>query len=180
MTELIQTTLPYKVLVSHILLVVIILAFIFGKSWGSGIVRFLGKNSVLLGFLVSLGAVIGSLFYSNVVGFEPCVLCWWQRVFLYPTALILGIALWKKDKGVFRYVSPLAVLGGIVALYQSYANMGWGSILPCTAEGGACSKLYVFAFGYITIPVMSLTICLYLLVIAWANKIYSRNENSNS
>ncbi len=179
MIELVQTLLPYKVLASHILLVLLVLALLSRKGWGRDITEFIGKHALLLGFLVSLGAVSGSLFYSWIVGFEPCILCWWQRVLLFPTALIFLVALIKKDRGVFKYIVPLVTLALIIGLYQAFANMGWGSILPCTAEGGACSKEYVKAFGYITIPVMSITVSLYLLLISWANRIY-RNENSNA
>jgi disulfide bond formation protein DsbB len=179
MVELLQTIIPYKVFFAHIVFVVLLFAIFFRRSWGRGVVRVLGRYAILLGFLISLGAIVGSLFYSEIVGFEACVLCWWQRVLLYPTAILFGIALWKKDRGVFKYVVPLVILAAIIGSYQAYANMGWGSILPCTAAEGACSKIYVKAFGYITIPMMSLTVSLYLLLMSWVNRIYLR-ENSNA
>lgn len=137
---------------------------------------FLGKNAMVLALLVSLTAIVGSLFYSEVIGYEPCVLCWWQRVFLYPLVIIFGMAIWKKLSSAFLYSVPFVILGGIVAAYQSYISLGGYSVLPCTAVGSACAKVYVMSFGYITIPLMSLTIAFYILLLAWVHKIY-KNES---
>lgn len=178
MFESITSLIPYLVLFSHIAFGFLILAIIFRESWGKDIYNFLGKNANLFGFLISLLAIIGSLFYSEIVGFAPCVLCWWQRVFLYPLAVIFGVALWKKLPQVFLYAVPLALLAIVFAGYHSYTSLGGTSVLPCTAVGGECSKVYVKAFGYITIPFMSLTIAFYILLLSWINKLY-RNENSN-
>ena len=179
MVENISFLLPYLVLISHVVFVFLLLAIIFRNSWGRSIQTFFGKYALLLAFLVSISAVIGSLFYSEVVGFEPCALCWWQRVSLYPLVVIFGMAIWKRTANAFLYAVPLTLLGTLVAAYQSYVSLGGVSLLPCTAIGEACSKIYVIAFGYITIPFMGLTVALYILLLAWANKIY-RDENSNA
>ena len=168
---------PYGILVSHVVFVIVLLAVISRRSWGKDISLWVGKHAVLLGFLVALSSVLGSLFYSEIVGFPPCVLCWWQRVFLYPQVLLFLVALWKGKRGVFLYSVPLVSLSAILALYHEYVYMGGTSILPCTALGGACAKIYVLAFGYITIPMMSLTAAALLLLLAWANKVY---ENRNA
>lgn len=168
MVEVIQAFVPFLVLASHILLVVII----FSRSLRS----FINRDILLFGLLITLGAVVGSLFYSEVVGFEACILCWWQRLFLYPQAVLFSVAYLKNDRSVFSYSVPLSILAGVIALYHSYVYWGGESILSCTSLGGACSKIYVYAFGYITIPVMSLTVALYLLLLAWINK----NARSNS
>ncbi|MEK9171893.1 MAG: disulfide bond formation protein B [Patescibacteria group bacterium] len=175
MVENIAFLLPYLALVSHIAFVILLLSLIFRNSWGKEIAHRLGRHAVSLAFMVALAAIIGSLFYSEIVGFEPCVLCWWQRVFLYPTVFIFAAALWRKDRSVFSYVLPLIVLGGIIAVYQAQVDFGGSSLLACTDGEGACSKIYVMAFGYITIPTMSLTVSLYILLLAWANKIYGKN-----
>ncbi len=167
---------PYAVLASHLLFVFLVLALIFRKSWGKSAGIFLGKNTILFAFFVSVAAVAGSLFYSEIIGFEPCVLCWWQRIFLYPLVIIFGLALWKKAPKPFLYATPLAILALVVATYHSYVSLGGTSVLPCTAVGGACAKVYVLAFGYITLPLMGLTIALFILLLAWADKIY-RNES---
>ncbi|MBX4181419.1 disulfide bond formation protein B [Candidatus Parcubacteria bacterium] len=179
MTHLIQTALPYIVVASHVLLVILFFAAISHKSWGKDITHFIGKHALLLGSLIALGAVSGSLFYSEIVKYEPCTLCWWQRIFIYSQLPIFLVALKKKDRSVFTYSLILSILAGILALYQSYVYMGGTSILPCTALGGACSKNYVMEFGYISIPSMSLTVVLYFLIIGWFNRLY-KHENSHS
>jgi disulfide bond formation protein DsbB len=167
--------LPLLVLVSHIVLVILVAALLAHNTWGRKVKDFLGRHALWLGLFVTLVAVLGSLFYSQVKGFEPCVLCWWQRVLIYPQPLLFLIALKFKDRTVFRYVASLAALALIIGLYQSYTSLGGASVLPCTAVGGACSKVYVKEFGYITIPLMSATISLYVLLLAWANKLYKRD-----
>ncbi len=179
MTETIRIALPYLALISHFFLAVLLILVICRRSFGGKTVDFIGKNSLLLGLLISLGAVAGSLFYSEIIGYEACVLCWWQRVFLYPQLVLFAVALWKSDRSVFAYSAVLSALAGVIALYQSYVYMGGISLLPCTAVEGACSKIYVMEFGYITIPVMSLTAVLYYLLLAWVNRLY-RNENRHA
>ncbi len=166
-------------LLSHILWLIIVFSFIFRKTWGRKIVYFIGKNALVLGFAVSLLGIAGSLSYSNIVGFPPCILCWWQRIFIYPNLILFLVALKGRDHEVFKYVLPLSSIGGIIALYHSYIHLGGSSITPCTALGSACAKVYVLSYGYITIPMMSLTIAVYLVTLSLIYKYYAKN-NSNS
>ena len=168
----IANLIPYLVLVSHVVLVILLVSLITKNS----LAYWIGKHAIWLAGLAVLVAVGGSLFYSEIMGFEPCVLCWWQRVFLYPLVIIFGISIWKKINTAFLYAIPLLIMSTLVSAYQSYANLGGASILPCTAAGGACSKVYVMAFGYITIPVMSLTISLFIIMLVWADYVYRRNQ----
>lgn len=170
MVNLLQQLLPIGVVISNVFAAILLLALIFKRR--SSLVHFVGKHAVSLGFLLALGAVIGSLFYSEIIGFEPCVLCWWQRVAIYPLLALFTVAVYKKDRGVFSYVVPLSLIATVISLYHSYVYWGGKSILPCTALGGACSKIYVYAFGYVTIPAMVLSIAVLMLLFAWANKVY--------
>ena len=167
---------PLGILVSHAVLVFLLLALIFRKSWGRSVVRRVGQHAVKLGFLVSSASILGSLFYSEIVGFPPCVLCWWQRVLIYPQVILFVTALLKRKSDVFIYAVPLSILSALVSFYHQYVYMGGKSLLPCTALGGACSKIYVMAFGYITIPMMSLTAALSILILAWAHRIHENRH----
>jgi len=178
MVESLNFLIPLFALASHVLLVILFFAILSRNSWGKEIVDWLGKYATGLALIVSLLAVITSLYYSEIVGYVPCVLCWWQRVFIYPLIIIFGVALWKKISTAFLYAVPLALLGTLVALYHTYSNLSGNSLLPCTAVEGACAKIYVMAFGYITIPSMSLTVFLYILLLAWAHRIYDKNSNT--
>ena len=123
----------------------------------------LGRNGLWLAFFVTLAGVLGSLYYSEIAGYEPCSLCWWQRIFLYPQVVLLGMALAKRDTRIIDYALVLAVLGALIAGYHTTFQFT-DTVLPCPAGGGDCGKLFVHEFGYITIPVMSLT--MFLVIIA--------------
>jgi disulfide bond formation protein DsbB len=106
--------------------------------------------------LVSV-SVTGSLFFSYVLEFEPCVLCWYQRICLFPLVLILGAGLFPSfDRSVLKYSLPLAIAGGLTALYHSllYAGIIPENIQPCS-KGVSCTEKYIELFGFISIPMLS-------------------------
>ncbi|MEK7609203.1 MAG: disulfide bond formation protein B [Patescibacteria group bacterium] len=126
---------------------------------------FIRNRVLLLSFLVALAAVLGSLFYSEVAGYPPCELCWYQRIFMFPQVFILGLALIKKDIAVIPYVKTLSIVGALVAGYQSLLQMNLVPSLLCSATTPSCAQRFVMGFGYITLPVMSLTAFLLLILI---------------
>ncbi len=119
-------------------------------------------------FLVT-SSTLGSIFFSSVMEFAPCVLCWYQRICLFPLVLIIGMGLFPVDKKVVRYALPLAITGWLIALYHSllYSGIIPESIQPCT-QGVSCTEEYIDLFGFITIPMLSLmsftTIIILLLI----------------
>jgi len=91
-----------------------------------------------LAWLVALAATLGSLYFSEIRHFNPCPLCWAQRIFMYPLAVILGIAAFVGDHGVRRYVLPLAALGLGFAIFQNLETWGFvQSIKACTVNAAA-------------------------------------------
>ena len=106
--------------------------------------------------LVSV-SVMGSLFFSYVMEFAPCVLCWYQRIFLFPLVLILAIGLFPFDKKVVKYALPLAIAGWLTAVYHNllYAGFIPKSIQPCS-QGVSCTEEYINLFGLLSIPMLSL------------------------
>lgn len=116
----------------------------------------LKANSLYVAFLAALSATLGSLVLSEVYHFRPCELCWYQRIMVYPMVLILPIGILTRDKKVYLYVLPLAVLGLAIALYHSLLQYGVipQSIAPC-AWGVSCTTNYFTWLGFITIPLMS-------------------------
>ena len=105
--------------------------------------------------LVSVSITI-SLFFSYVLEFEPCVLCWYQRICLFPLVFILGAGLFPFDKSVIKYSLPLAIAGGLTALYHTllYAGIIPENIQPCS-KGVSCTEKYIELFGFISIPMLS-------------------------
>ena len=102
-------------------------------------------------------STLGSLFFSYVVGFAPCVLCWYQRIFLFPLVILLAMGLFPFDKSVIKYALPLAIAGWLTALYHNllYSGIIPESIQPCS-QGVSCTEKYIDLFGFITIPMLSL------------------------
>lgn len=115
------------------------------------------RNGLWLAFAVAFGAVVASFVYSDVIGYAPCVLCWYQRAFMIPLAVILAIAAWRKDRSIVPYALALAAIGGLIAINHVWLQSVGGSLIPCPADGPSCDQRFVYEFGYITIPVMSLT-----------------------
>ena len=106
--------------------------------------------------LVSVSTAI-SLFFSNVLDYAPCVLCWYQRICLFPLILILAAGLFPEfDKSVIKYALPLSIVGGLIAFYHSllYAGIIPENIQPCS-QGVSCTEKYIELFGFISIPMLS-------------------------
>jgi len=107
-------------------------------------------------WLLAAIATIGSLFFSEIMGIEPCSLCWYQRIFMYPLVVILLIGMFPPDFRVVRYALPLAVLGWGVAVYHYLLYTGYipENMQPCS-EGVSCTDIDLELLGFITIPMLS-------------------------
>ncbi|MBL4904055.1 MAG: disulfide bond formation protein B [Desulfocapsa sp.] len=112
---------------------------------------------LFLCWLVASLSTTGSIFFSSVMEFTPCLLCWYQRISLFPLVLILGAGLVSFDRSVVKYSLPLAAAGWLVALYHTllYSGIIPDNIQPCT-QGVSCTEKYIDLFGFITIPMLSL------------------------
>ena len=111
---------------------------------------------VFLAFLVSLIATLGSLFFSEIMNFIPCSLCWYQRIFMYPLVFIFLINLLFPDDKIFKYSFPLVFIGWIIAIYHNLLMFKIipENLSPCV-QGIPCSVDYLNWFGFITIPLLS-------------------------
>lgn len=118
---------------------------------------FLRQNALYIAWIIALLAVIGSLYFSEVKGFAPCVLCWFQRIAIYPLVVLIPIGIIKKDPRVADYVLSLTIVGTLISIYQNllYYKILPESISPCSA-GVSCTTKYVEYFGFLTIPLLSL------------------------
>jgi disulfide bond formation protein DsbB len=111
---------------------------------------------VFVCWLIACVSTLGSLFLSEVMGFAPCVLCWYQRIVMYPLVIILPIGLFPFDRNVVRYAFPLSVAGVLLAGFHLLLVAGYipESIKPCV-QGVPCSEVQVEWFGFVTIPLLS-------------------------
>ena len=114
-------------------------------------------NFLFAAWLVATTSVLGALFLSEVVGIAPCVLCWYQRVFMFPLVAVLAVGLFPLDPKVLRYSLPLVAGGWLVALFHVLLTEGVipPRLSPCVS-GIPCSQVEVEWFGFVTIPLLSL------------------------
>lgn len=157
----------FLTLLSNIIFVAVLVVILVHSDTRGKFYSFVHKYILELLFWGILSAVIGSLIYSDIVGFPPCDLCWYQRICLYPQLVIVLMAMFKKDKTIIDYLVPLSVMGAIVALYQSFIQWGFslGSVVGCASVGEACAKVYFKEYSYITIPFMSFTVFMYIIAL---------------
>lgn len=134
------------------------------------------KNILVIGFLIALAAVISSLIYSNVIGYPPCLLCWYTRIAFYPQVILFGIALWKKDFKIVDYAIGLTILGLFISTYHVISESIGRTFLPCEASGPSCLIKYVHEYGFITIPVMGLVSVITLLLLLLLSKSSQRTS----
>ena len=112
---------------------------------------------VFAAWLVAAFSTLGALFFGEVMNLPACVLCWYQRIFMFPLALILPIGLFPFDPRVVRYALPLAAIGWLIAVFHQLLVLGVipESIKPCT-QGVPCSEKVIEWFGFLTIPLLSI------------------------
>lgn len=115
--------------------------------------------------LTALGGMLGSLYFSEILHFAPCDLCWWQRLFMYPIVAIAAVGILLKDKNLPLYVLPLAVSGWLISIYHNllYYNIIAEPIVPCRS-GVSCTQKLIQIFGFIDIPLASFITFTFILV----------------
>jgi disulfide bond formation protein DsbB len=123
---------------------------------------------LFLAWLIALLATAGALFLGEVMGKTPCVLCWYQRIAMFPLVAILGVGLLKADNHSVRYALPLAWAGWAVALY--HCLIFWGlvseALAPCR-QGVSCADADVQVAGVVPIPLLSLVAFSAVLALLW-------------
>jgi disulfide bond formation protein DsbB len=120
---------------------------------------FLWGYELWAAFVVTSVATGGSLFFSEIAGFVPCELCWYQRICMYPLSIITLLAAAAQDHRVARYLLPLPLVGACVSVYHLLVEngvVGQSSACFVSAPGG-CATKWINEFGYMTIPTLALT-----------------------
>ena len=140
-------------------------------SWIDSVVDQLAASSRHIALLAAWLATSGSLFFSEVLGWRPCVLCWYQRILMYPLAIVLAIGILRRDRGLHLYVLPFSVAGIGVSLYHYLLIKTDWFPPPACAVAVPCTVDYLNWFGFINIPFLALTafliITCMLLAFAW-------------
>ncbi|UVI28927.1 disulfide oxidoreductase [Paenibacillus spongiae] len=115
------------------------------------------EYTLYMAWIVAVVATLGSLYFSEIRGYIPCELCWYQRILMYPLSIILGIAAYNTETSIKKYVLPLSIFGGFISLFHYLEQKvpGFASIKPCT-QGVPCNIDYINWLGFITIPFLAL------------------------
>tara|TARA_R110002167_G_scaffold333501_3_gene540603 strand:+ start:411 stop:851 length:441 start_codon:yes stop_codon:yes gene_type:complete len=116
-----------------------------------------GWGLLLAAWVVSLAATLGAIFIGEIMGQAPCLLCWYQRVFMFPLAIVLAVACFTSDLGAWRYALPLATAGWLVAAYHvlMIADVIPEDIVRCSS-GPSCAGADMTVLGVVPIPLLSL------------------------
>lgn len=178
--EIVNKLLSLGTIFLQIIILLIGFNLVFLRSQNNKILLFFKKYTFFFGFIVALMSVLLSLFYSEIVGFPPCELCWIQRIFLYPQLILFGMELYKKERSIVDFSLVFAILGSIVSIYHIYIENGGSSSLGCAVltpqniNQVSCAIRYIYEFNYVTIPIMSLTLSLFIISILLNYKYISR------
>jgi disulfide bond formation protein DsbB len=139
---------------------VVVVAALGGRATSrlrDGLIDEIGAHAVPLALVVAAVAMAGSLYLSEVAHFTPCVLCWYQRIAMYPLVAILGVALWRRRDDVAFYVIPIAGIGAAISTYhvtlERFPSLESGACDP----NNPCTLIWTRRFGYLTIPTMALS-----------------------
>ncbi len=118
---------------------------------------FVRNYGLYLALALALAGMLGSLYFSEFVGYIPCILCWYQRIVMYPLVAILMVGILRRDQNVWVYAMPLSLIGVGIALYHNLLQ--WHvipeNLSPCTL-GISCVTKDVIAFNFVTLPLLSL------------------------
>lgn len=127
-----------------------------------------GQVIVFLSWLLALTSTAGSLFFSEVMMFPPCVLCWYQRMAMYPLVIIFFVGSFQGLRVTTYFSLPFVGIGWLVSIFHNLLH--WGvipeSASPCI-KGVSCSTVFLNWFGFVTIPLLALTSFSLLGILQW-------------
>lgn len=141
--------------------------------------RFIKDNGLYLAWAVATVATLGSLYLSEVLGYIPCDLCWYQRIFMYPLVFILGVAAVKRDYRVTGYVLSLSIPGGLISLFHNlYVKTSWFKAASTFCGENPCDVEYINWFGFVTIPLLALIAFILITVLCFLLRRAERRSNT--
>lgn len=154
-------------LLNLVTIAVLTVYFLRGRDPFRDIAGSVARWGLVIGFLAAFGAAAFNVYYSDILGVEACYWCWWQRIFLYPQAILFAMAMWREkyEAAAIDFSLALSVIGAGIAIYHHALQMLPGSGLPCPAVGVSCSQRILFEFGYVTYPWMALSVFAFLVVV---------------
>lgn len=167
-------------LAANVAAVALIVMGIAGRNKARSPFEFLRGTTLWMAGFVALTATLGSLYLSEIVHLIPCRFCWYQRIAMYPLALILLIAAYRKEGMIRIYAASLATIGVGLSVYhkviQVYPSLDSGS---CAASGPSCSAALILKFNFVSIPYMAMSAFILILTLLWADRINDRSDDDH-
>lgn len=147
------------------------------------VASFLRPNAYFFAFILSITASLASLFLSEVLHFQPCILCWYQRIAMYPQVVLLYVAQLRQERVLTPYLIVLNVIGSLISLYQYSLHVLPRTIvpiLPCSIQYGGvpCDKGYDFYFGFMTFPLMAWSVFALIIFLLISSKYIRVNKKT--
>jgi disulfide bond formation protein DsbB len=159
--------------------IVLIVIGVMGRKRDQSPFEFLRDSTLWMAGFVALAATLGSLYLSEIVHLIPCRFCWFQRIAMYPLALILLVAAYRKEGMIRIYAASLATIGATIAAYhkiiQVYPSLDSGS---CAATGPSCSAALILKFNFVSIPYMALSAFILILTLLWVDRVNARSTHN--
>jgi len=175
--SVVQVSLSYLTLFVNIVWIVGLLAYVLKKSpleinflnelylrVSETLKKYYAELSLVLVFV----ATTGSLYFSKVLGWDPCIMCWYQRILMYPLVVIFGVGVLLEKDDIEDYAMPLALIGSGMSFYhylvqriEQFQSAG------CSIAQVSCETQYTYYFDYITVPMMAFTVFLTVLLLNW-------------
>lgn len=166
-----NTTVAISVIAIQIGIGVLIL----GMFTKAPFVKWVARHAHIILGVLFIGGSAASFVYQYGFGYEPCLLCWYQRILIIPIAILCLTGDIRKSPLLRTQVLTLAIIGLLVALFHNYIDIFPTGLDVCGAEGVSCLKRYVYEFGYITIPMMSATTLLAGILLTLVTKCYPQS-----
>jgi disulfide bond formation protein DsbB len=141
-----------------------------GARWAVQVQDAVSAQAAPLVFAVTGSAMLGSLYYSQVVGYPPCTLCWYQRIAIYSLAIISLVATVRRTPGTLRpYGLTLAAVGLPISIYHTWLQ-AYPRVTSFWSADAPCSERHVWEFGFVSIPFMAFTVLLFTIVVLSTRK----------
>ncbi len=141
--------------------------------------KFIQQNSLYLAWAAALVGALGSLYFSEVLKFPPCTLCWFLRIAIYPQVIILGYAIYLKEKVLLKPAIALTVVGVVISIYHNllYYKVIPEAVAPCTS-GVSCTSNFIHLFGFMDIPQLGLVGIVTILILLLIAQKYFYDQRS--
>ncbi len=131
-----------------------------------GLTVYVQRWGLAVAFIIGVVATILTLVYSELFGILPCGFCWLERMALYPQLLLIGGAVYFRDRVLMpRYGIILSTTGLLISVYHHYIQMGGSQFIACPSAGADCAKRFMFEYGFVTFPLLSAVLFAFLIIL---------------